>query len=176
VEVVFGFLETWLGQLSIAAGSVLFLVIAKGLTRETDESFFKLDDLAIGLDLLVLSMVTAVSAAVTQNVAKKAALDAGDTDTARRVGERVADLGFLAFGAALVMFFVAWMIHRAGRLTKKQREAWRDKQLAKRRRKDPSFDEEDLPDTPDFHPLWGIIIPGVIGLLMLMVSIGTVVG
>jgi hypothetical protein len=69
----FRFLSTSWGQLVLVVGSVVFLLIVKNMTRPTNEHAFRRDDFAVGLDLLVLSLVTLIGYADSQYIAEKTA-------------------------------------------------------------------------------------------------------
>jgi hypothetical protein len=188
LDALFGFLGTWLGQVLIAAGSAAFLTLAKGLTRPTSEFFVRLDDMAIGIDLLVLALVTIVSGAVAQNVA--IATHVGALAEAAR--ERQVELGFMGIPILVVLGGVAALMSRKGRLTEAEQTAWRLKWFSPRdaeknawylkwfskrfsRRRISKVNLDKLSSPPNMHPFWGVLLPDILGLVMLILAIGVVV-
>ncbi len=151
----FGFLSTSRGQLVLVVGSVFFLLMVKNMTRPSDEHAFRRDDLAVGLDLLVLSLVTLIGYADSQFVAEKTAKASNHPTIASNASTNQVNSGFLALAITILMVAVIWMIQRVGRYSPAERE--------KREHDDR------------FKPFFGLIVPGSIGALMLFVAIKSAV-
>lgn len=152
----FSFFSTTLGQLVLGLGSVLLLLMVKNMTRPSDERAFQRDDFAIGLDLLVLSLVTLIGYAVSQYVAQKAAVARDNSHFANTASTNQINAGALAAAILLLMFTVVWMIQRMGRYTSSERAA---------RRTDDRF-----------RLFRGLIVPDSIGAVMLFVAIKMAAG
>jgi hypothetical protein len=187
-----GFLGTWPGQVLLAAGSVLFLVLAKGLTRrpgdaKSDNRPFQWDDLAIGLDLLVLSLVTLVGYAGSQYRAEMIARSRHDPSAIALAQNHQADALRLAAFAFLLFVLVSWLIQWWGQYTREERTEWRkarfDAALAagalnKLQARQTDATEVDLAlemrEVPRFKVWWGHLVPTAVGLLILMFAIRAV--
>src|ERR1700688_3934135 len=92
----FDFLSSSGGQIILAAGSVLFVVLIKGMTHPSGERAFRLDDLAVGPDLLVLAIVTLVGYSVAQFVAEKHAESTSDFKAADIYSSHEVNAGILS--------------------------------------------------------------------------------
>lgn len=152
----FGFLSTAWGQLVLGVGSVLLLLMVKNMTRPSNEHAFQRDDFAIGLDLLVLSLVTLVGYAVSQYIVQQTAQAQGDSNVADVASTNQINAGSLVAAILLVMIAVIWMIQRVGRYTPKEQ--------ANRNGNDR------------FRPFRGLILPDIIGAAMLFIAIKMAVG
>ena len=150
-QVGFRFLSTSWGQLVFGLASVLLLVMAKNMTRPSDERAFQRDDLAIGLDLLVLSLVTLVGYAISQYVAQKIAEAHHDSKIVNTAYTNQINAASLAFVIVIVMLGLVWMVQRMGRYTPDERQ------------------RRGLEDR--FRPFRGLILPDSVGAAMLYIAL-----
>lgn len=183
------FLGTWLGQLTLAAGSVVFLVIAKGFTRRPGDHDngnrpLQWDDLAIGLDLLVLAIVTLIAYGGSQYKAEVIARAENNSEAVALAQNHQDD----AFRLALVAFFlfvsVTWMIQWWGQYSKSERRKHKRNLFhrIKSVRLVPDGEGDrgdadvidlalDVREAPRFKLVFGHLIPTALGLLMLLFAI-----
>jgi hypothetical protein len=82
---LFSFLESQTGQALVAIGGIGFLVYVKGVVKPTSKPAFSRDDWAVGLDLLVLSVVTLLSGAIAAFATEKRAHGTRQIQVARDI-------------------------------------------------------------------------------------------
>jgi len=155
---ILAFLATWIGQVVLALASVLFLVIAKNLSRPPGGGSRAIhsDDFAISFDLLVLAVITSLGYAVSQAETAKAANNQAATDGAQ--GHEISAL-MVALGAVLFLFVAALVIWRFGQCSQDERDRWR------------TNNPRRVDEPPRFKPLFGLAVPGAMGLFMLIIAI-----
>lgn len=173
-QTTLGLLATWTGQLALALLSVVFLVLAKNLSRQPGNGTRALhsDDLAIGFDLLVLAMITSIGYAVSQYRAAQGAASQNDDKALNLAQQHEQDALMFSIFVTLSLLTVTWLTFRLGQLSDAERETWKAKKLAKLQEDKPEATALDLKNEPPrFKVLCGLIIPGLFGLFMLVVAI-----
>ncbi len=167
---VFGFLSSFWGEVVLAVGSVVFLVAVKSVVRPSGERAFRMDDFAIGPDLLVLSIVTLISYAAAQYKVEANAENPKHRDlaTANVASSHQVNAGFLALCILVALFTVAIMMQRVGQYTPKERVKRQTEILE---RAGHEVNHEAMLDAPRFKLLFGIVVPVCIGVLLLIVAI-----
>jgi hypothetical protein len=123
VDPVFGFFSSTGGQFVLALTGVIFLAIAKSIMRPSGEHAFRMDDLAIGPDLLVLSIVTLISYAVTQYVIeiKDKALKSPNLTAANSASTNEVNAGFVCLLLLVLLFAMTSFVQRKGQFSPEKR-------------------------------------------------------
>jgi hypothetical protein len=186
------FLGTFWGQVLLSVGSVCFLLIAKKLSRRPGDrkggnNPFERDDFAIGLDLLVLSIVTLTGYAVLQYQAELVAQQKKDP-AAVASAELHQNKAFQWIGIAFLAFVaVVWLLQWLGQYPDDKRAALKRAEferqrnngaLAKLRERQPNATEVELAleisDPPRNRGFFGLFLPTALGILMLMFAVQVV--
>jgi hypothetical protein len=139
----FGFLSTSGGQIVLAVGSVLLVVLFRAMAHRSEERAFRLDDLAVGPDLLVLAIVTLVGYAASQFVAEKHAEAISDFKAADIYGSHQVNAAILSLAFGFVLFFGTWMIQRVGEFSSIERVQKRSGELGEGQRIRGLLEEEE---------------------------------
>jgi hypothetical protein len=128
------FLSTSIGQVVLAILSVIFIVLVKTFLRPSGERAFQKDDLLVGPDLIVLSIVTLIGYAASQFVAERNADAISDFKNAAIYSSHQVNAAFLSVILIAVLFFETMLIQRYGQFSSARRAQDRSNELGEGQR------------------------------------------